>query len=213
MLQWVLASGNAGKLREFNRLFAPHGIEWVPQGQLGVSEAEEPHCTFLENALAKARHASQVTGLPALADDSGLCVPALQGAPGVLSARYATRFGLEKTDANNNTALLRALEHETRREAFFVCALVWVVHAQDPTPVVAQAFWQGHILRQAQGQGGFGYDPLFWVAEHQHTAASMPSALKNQCSHRAQATAVLLHALAQRLAWPALPGSHTLHTP
>lgn len=199
--RWVLASGNAGKLREFRDLFAPHGVDWVAQGELGVPDAEEPYHTFLENALTKARHASRLTGLPALADDSGLCVPALQGAPGVLSARYATLFGQAKSDANNNACLLEQLKHITDRRAYFVCAMVWVAHADDPTPLVAQRMWWGEVLQSAHGEGGFGYDPLFWVPEHGMTAAEMPKALKNQFSHRAQATAVLLDELSRRLQW------------
>lgn len=196
---WVLASGNAGKLKEFSALFAPWGITWVPQSELGVPEAEEPFHTFVENALAKARHASRLTGKPALADDSGLCVQALQGAPGVLSARYATLFGLEKSDANNNAKLIENLQGVVDRRAWFVCAMVWVAHADDPTPTIAQKLWYGEVIDQPHGEHGFGYDPHFWVPAHQCTAAEMPKDLKNLHSHRAQATQALLAELQQRL--------------
>jgi XTP/dITP diphosphohydrolase len=196
---WVLASGNAGKLAEFQGLFAPWGVQWVAQSELGVCEAEEPFDTFIENALVKARHASRVTGRPALADDSGLCVPALAGAPGVLSARYASLFGLEKSDANNNAVLIEHLQGVADRSAYFVCAMVWVAHAQDPTPIVAQKMWWGRVIDWPQGEHGFGYDPHFWLDEHQCTAAQMPKAQKNQHSHRAQATQALLLELQQRM--------------
>ncbi|MCQ8897340.1 RdgB/HAM1 family non-canonical purine NTP pyrophosphatase [Limnobacter humi] len=196
---WVLASGNQGKLKEFQDLFAPWGIAWVAQGELGVPDAEEPFHTFIENALTKARHASRLTGRPALADDSGLCVPALQGAPGVLSARYATLFGREKSDANNNACLVAQLKDITDRRAYFVCAMVWVAHADDPTPTVAQKMWWGEVLDTPQGEHGFGYDPHFWLPEHRCTAAEMPKAQKNLHSHRAQATQALLMELQQRL--------------
>ncbi|HEY1059102.1 MAG TPA: RdgB/HAM1 family non-canonical purine NTP pyrophosphatase [Limnobacter sp.] len=196
---WVLASGNKGKLKEFQDLFAPWGIEWVAQGELGVPDAEEPFHTFIENALTKARHASRLTGRPALADDSGLCVPALQGAPGVLSARYATLFGREKSDANNNACLVEQLKGIMDRRAYFVCAMVWVAHADDPTPTVAQKMWWGEVLDTPRGEHGFGYDPHFWLPEHACTAAQMPKAQKNQYSHRAQATQALLQELQQRL--------------
>lgn len=199
--KWVLASGNAGKLREFSRLFAPHQVELLPQGDLGVSECDEPYSTFLENALIKARNASSQTGLPALADDSGLCVPALKGAPGVLSARYATLFGHAKSDANNNQALAEKMQGIADRAAYFVCCLVWVAHAEDPTPIVAQRMWWGQFQAEASGAGGFGYDPHFYVPEHGCTAADMPSDLKNTVSHRAQATQALLGELSLRLGW------------
>lgn len=197
--EWVLASGNQGKLREFQDLFAPWGIGWVAQGQLGVPDAEEPFHTFVENALAKARHASRLTGRPALADDSGLCVPALQGAPGVLSARYATLFGQDKSDANNNACLVRQMQNIHDRKAYFVCAMVWVAHENDPTPSIAQKMWWGEVIDTPKGEEGFGYDPHFWLPEHDCTAAQMPRNLKNQLSHRAQATKALLEELQQRL--------------
>lgn len=197
--EWVLASGNKGKLREFQDLFAPWGVNWVAQVELGVPDAEEPFHTFVENALTKARHASRLTGRPALADDSGLCVPAIAGAPGVLSARYATLFGQEKSDANNNACLIEKLQGVEDRRAYFVCAMVWVAHADDPTPTIAQKMWWGEVIDTPQGEHGFGYDPHFWLPEHQCTAAQMPKELKNQFSHRALATQALLQELQQRL--------------
>jgi XTP/dITP diphosphohydrolase len=211
--RWVLASGNKGKLKEFSELFAPWGIDWVAQGDLGVPEAQEPFNTFIENALEKARHASRHTGLPALADDSGLCVPALMGAPGVKSARYATLFGRDKSDANNNAVLIEQLQildkkaviqnagtqQANSRRAYFVCAMVWVAHADDPTPTIAQKMWFGEVLDSPKGEHGFGYDPHFWVPDYQQTAAQMPRDLKNQISHRAQATQALLAELRGRL--------------
>lgn len=197
--EWVLASGNKGKLKEFKDLFAPWGVSWVAQGELGVPDAEEPFHTFVENALTKARHASRLTSRPALADDSGLCVPAIAGAPGVLSARYATLFGQEKSDASNNACLVEQLKGIDDRRAYFVCAMVWVAHADDPTPTIAQKMWWGEVIDIPQGEHGFGYDPHFWLPEHQCTAAQMPKELKNRFSHRAQATQALLVELQQRL--------------
>ena len=193
----VVASNNAGKLTEFQQLLCPLGLEFIPQGQLNVPEAEEPHVTFVENALAKARHASRITGLPALADDSGLCVEALQGAPGVLSARFA---GEPKSDERNNQKLLASLQGQTDRRAHFYCVLVLVRHADDPQPLIAEGEWHGEIVDDARGEGGFGYDPLFWVPQHGCTSAQLDSALKNQLSHRGQAMAVLLQRLKQRRA-------------
>jgi XTP/dITP diphosphohydrolase len=195
---WILASNNAGKLKELSALLAPLGVQCIAQTSLGIAEAAEPHCTFIENALAKARHASLHTGMPALADDSGLCMPALQGAPGVLSARYAQQHGLPKSDANNNQMLVQALQGIADRQAYYVCAMVWLAHAQDPTPLVAQAMWWGEIIDQPQGEGGFGYDPHFWLPQHGCTAAALPLAHKNQISHRALATQQLLAALKAR---------------
>lgn len=191
----VVASNNPGKLNEFQQLLSPLGLTFVPQGQLNVPEAEEPHCTFVENALAKARHASRITGLPALADDSGLCVEALMGAPGVLSARFA---GEPKNDARNNQKLLDELAGKQDRRAHFYCVLVLVRHADDPQPLIAEGEWHGEIVAEAAGEGGFGYDPLFWVPQHACTSAQLDAALKNQLSHRGQAMAVLLQRLQQR---------------
>ena len=188
----VLASNNAGKLREFSALLAPLGCQVIAQGELNVPEAEEPFHTFIENALAKARHASRLTGLPALADDSGLCVDALGGAPGVLSARFA---GEPKSDARNNAALLAALDGKTPRSGHYYCVLVLVRHADDPQPIIACGEWHGKILEAARGQGGFGYDPLFFVRDLDQTAAEIDHSLKNVLSHRGSAMRQLLDRL------------------
>ena len=180
----VLASGNAGKLKELSSLLAPLGIEVLPQSAFNVSEAEEPHPSFVENAIAKARHAARATGLPALADDSGLCVDVLGGAPGVLSARFA---GEPKSDARNNALLLERLAGEPNRRARFYCALALVRHADDPQPIIACGEWHGEILDAPRGTAGFGYDPLFLVSELEQTAAEIPSELKNVLSHRGNA--------------------------
>lgn len=189
----VLASNNAGKLREFSALLAPLGCQVIAQGELNVPEAEEPFHTFIENALAKARHASRLTGLPALADDSGLCVDALGGAPGVLSARFA---GEPKSDARNNAALLAALDGKTPRSGHYYCVLVLVRHADDPQPIIADGVWRGQVLSAAQGDGGFGYDPLFQAQGESVSVAEMDAAAKNAVSHRGQA----MRALAAKLA-------------
>ena len=188
----VLASGNAGKLKELSSLLAPLGIEVLPHTAVHVSEAEEPHPSFVENAIAKARHAARATGLPALADDSGLCVDALGGAPGVLSARFA---GEPKSDARNNALLLERLAGETNRRARFYCALVLVRHADDPQPIIACGEWHGEILEATRGHGGFGYDPLFLVPELDQTAAEIDHSLKNVLSHRGSAMRQLLERL------------------
>jgi len=192
MKKLVLASNNAKKMKELNALLAPLGFEVIPQGQLGIPEAEEPHCTFVENALAKARHAAAHSGLPALADDSGLCVEALHGAPGVLSARYA---GDPKSDARNNEKLLTHLKEHTNRKAHFYCVLVLVRAAHDPQPIIAEGEWPGKILPEQQGEGGFGYDPLFFVPEFGQTAAEMDSETKNRVSHRGRAMQKLIERL------------------
>ncbi|MBV8656478.1 MAG: RdgB/HAM1 family non-canonical purine NTP pyrophosphatase [Burkholderiales bacterium] len=189
MKQLVLASNNAGKLREFQRLFSTLSIELIPQGQLGVSEAEEPHATFVENALAKARHAAKVTGLPALADDSGICVPALGGAPGVYSARYA---GEPKSDARNNEKLVAALANHADRRAFYYAVLVLVRHADDPRPLIAEGRFEGEVIAAPRGDGGFGYDPYFWVPSLGKTVAELSPEEKNPISHRGRALAVLM---------------------
>jgi XTP/dITP diphosphohydrolase len=194
-MRLVLASNNAKKLKELSEILAPLGWELVPQGELGVPEAEEPHLTFVENALAKARHAAQLTGLPALADDSGLCVDALGGAPGVFSARYA---GEPKSDARNNEKLLADLAGQTNRAAHFTCLLVFVRHADDPQPLIAEGEWHGEIISEHRGAGGFGYDPLFFVPAAGQTAAEMPAAEKHQLSHRGQALQVLVERLQAR---------------
>jgi XTP/dITP diphosphohydrolase len=188
----VLASSNPGKLREIGQLLAPLAIEVVSQSDLQIAEADEPHATFLENALAKARHASRAAGLAALADDSGLCVPALGGEPGVHSAYYAGREGgREERDARNNAKLLRALAD--RRDAYYVCVVVFVRHPGDPRPLVAEGIWRGQIARAPRGSNGFGYDPLFLVGER--TAAELPAEEKNRVSHRGIALAKLITSL------------------
>ncbi|WP_018608612.1 RdgB/HAM1 family non-canonical purine NTP pyrophosphatase [Uliginosibacterium gangwonense] len=192
MKKLVMASNNVGKLREFQALLAPLGWEVIPQSELGVGEAEEPHCTFVENALAKARHAAQATGLPALADDSGICIHALGGAPGVQSARFA---GEPKSDENNNALLLEKLQDATDRSAHYVCVLVMVHSADDPQPLIAEGEWHGEILREPRGSGGFGYDPLFWLADLGQSAAEIPAQLKNTLSHRGAACRHLLERL------------------
>ena len=189
----VLASSNAGKLREFSNLLAGLDFDVVAQGDLGIESADEPHLTFLENALAKARHASECSGLPALADDSGLCVAALQGAPGVRSARFA---GPMADDAANNAELLRRLQEHDDRRAHYTCVLVAVASADDPEPLVADARWQGEILHSPRGFGGFGYDPLFHVPERGCSAAELPAEEKNRISHRGQALRELVRQLA-----------------
>jgi XTP/dITP diphosphohydrolase len=188
----VLASNNAKKLAELQALFAPLGIELVTQGSLGIPEAEEPFETFTENALAKARHAARLSGLPALADDSGLAVEALGGAPGVRSARYALDAGGEKSDAANNERLLREMAGIEDRRARFVCALVAVRSADDPEPLIAMGRWMGEILTAPSGTGGFGYDPLMQIPALGQTVASVPAEVKNRHSHRALAAVHLI---------------------
>ncbi len=190
MARIVLASGNRGKLAEFNHLLADSGLDVVAQGELGVADIEETGLTFVENALLKARHAARVTGLPALADDSGLCVDALRGAPGLYSARYA---GIHGDNAANNARLLCDLDGVPagQRRAFFICVLVLLRHADDPAPLVAEGRWHGRVLDAPRGDGGFGYDPLFLPDGHTLAAAELDKALKNRISHRGQALAQL----------------------
>jgi XTP/dITP diphosphohydrolase len=188
----VLASNNAGKLREFAELLGPLGFELRPQGEFNVPEADEPHATFLENALEKARHAARLTGLPALADDSGVCVNALGGAPGVFSARYA---GEPKSDARNNQKLIDELTRHADHSAYYYCVLVYLRHADDPQPVIADGRWEGKIIATPRGQGGFGYDPYFLLPDSGMTAAEMPAAEKNRLSHRGQALRSLVEKL------------------
>jgi XTP/dITP diphosphohydrolase len=190
MQRIVLASSNRGKLAEFNTLLADSRFEVVPQAQLGVADAEETGLTFVENALLKARHASQVTGLPALADDSGLCVPHLRGAPGLYSARYSGGHG---DNAANNAKLLRELDGALpeQRGAFFICVLALLWHADDPAPLIAEGRWHGRVLDAPRGEQGFGYDPLFLPHQQQLSAAELDPAVKNRLSHRGQAMAQL----------------------
>lgn len=195
MKRVVIASNNQGKLREIGRILAPLGLEIVPQSSLGVPDAAEPFGTFIENALVKARHASQHTGLPALADDSGICVDALGGAPGVYSARYA---GQPSSDARNNARLLAELEPFSDRRAHYYCVIVFLRHAEDPEPLIAEGAWYGEILREHRGSGGFGYDPLFLIPEVGKTGAEIPIEEKNRISHRGKALAALCEKLESR---------------
>ncbi|HLU79569.1 MAG TPA: RdgB/HAM1 family non-canonical purine NTP pyrophosphatase [Burkholderiaceae bacterium] len=191
----VLASGNAGKLREFSAILQQAGIRMVAQNELGVSEADEPHSTFVENAIAKARHASLHTGRPALADDSGLCVPALGGAPGVYSARYASMNGGEKSDLANNMRLVSQLSGLEDHSAFYVAVLVYMNGPDDPCPLIAEGRWHGKIVAEPKGEHGFGYDPHFWLPEYGCTVAQLDPAEKNRVSHRGRALARLLEQL------------------
>ncbi len=193
MNKLVIASNNPGKLREFEKMLAPLGIEVLTQAQLGISEAEEPHCTFVENALAKARHVSRASGLPALADDSGICVEALGGAPGVISARYAGDN--PKSDRRNNDKLLQDMQGVTDRRAHYYCVLVLVRHADDPQPIIAEGEWWGEIAHEERGDGGFGYDPMFWLPELGKMSAELTHDEKAQISHRAKALKGLLEKL------------------
>ncbi len=197
LTELVLASGNQGKRREFERLLLPLGVAVWDQASLGVTPAPEPHETYLENALAKARHASALTGKPALADDSGLSVSALGGAPGVRSARYAAAVAGLTQDEANNAQLVRALSGAATREAMYVAILVLVRRADDPLPIIAQGFWEGEIIDQPRGEGGFGYDPHFWLPDLEQTAAQLTPEIKNTLSHRALATQTLIAAMRQ----------------
>ncbi|MBH9578721.1 RdgB/HAM1 family non-canonical purine NTP pyrophosphatase [Inhella proteolytica] len=199
MPELVLASNNAKKLAELQALLP--GIQVRCQGELGVGEAEEPHGTFVENALAKARHAARITGRPALADDSGLCVDALQGRPGVQSARYAALAGGERSDAANNALLLATLQGQADRRAHFACVLVALRHADDPQPLIAQGRWLLEVLAAPRGEGGFGYDPLVAPRGQSRSVAQMSASEKNTLSHRAQAMAQLRAQLAEAWGW------------
>ncbi len=188
----VLASGNPGKLREFRELLAPFDFEIVAQGELGILDADEPHDTFVENALAKARHAAALSGLPALADDSGICVSALGGEPGVHSARFA---GEPKSDARNNEKLLGLLAGVADRAAHYYAVIVLVRHAHDPEPLIAQGRWHGEVIDVPRGKGGFGYDPHFLIPALGQTAAELSPEQKNAVSHRGQALRRLIELL------------------
>lgn len=198
----VLASGNAGKLRELQQMLQPLGLELVPQSELAIDDAEETGLTFIENAILKARHASAASGLPAIADDSGLAVDALGGAPGIYSARFADAAPdaeRAQRDAANNSKLLQLLEglEGPERSAHFYCVLVYLRHAEDPTPIVSQGMWSGQILTAAAGEGGFGYDPLFFVPERGCSSAQLSATEKNRISHRAQAMETLIQQLSR----------------
>ena len=199
MKKLILASGNAGKLREIQAILAPLGCEVLIQAALGIADAEEPHFTFIENALAKARHAAKRAGLPALADDSGVCAVALGGEPGVHSARYAgnpaSREDGRGRDARNNDKLVAALAACTDRRAYYYCAMVLVRHAADPQPVIGEGYWWGEISEHARGRNGFGYDPHFFLPELGKTAAELDPEQKNRLSHRGQALRQLVEKL------------------
>lgn len=188
-MRFVLASNNPGKLREFSQLFEPLGIEIIPQGDLEIPAAAEPYDRFIDNALAKARHASRLSGLPAIADDSGICVDALGGAPGVRSARFA---GEACSDADNNQKLLALMANQANREAHYVCALALVRNADDPKPMTVETRWEGRILDEPRGAHGFGYDPYFYLPDLQMTAAELSPEQKNAISHRGQALSLLM---------------------
>jgi len=201
MKKLVIASSNPGKLREIGQMLAPLAIEVLPQTGFGVPEADEPHCTFVENALAKARHASRCTGLPALADDSGICVAALGGEPGVHSARYAADLpagvsrGREHQDQCNNAKLIAQLQNHADRRAHYYCVIVLVHHAEDPEPLIAEGRWHGEVTDTPRGSGGFGYDPYFYLPGFGRTAAELTADEKNAISHRGKALAQLVEKL------------------
>jgi XTP/dITP diphosphohydrolase len=196
MKKLVLASGNAGKLREIQAILSPMGCEILAQSALGIADTEEPHLSFIENALEKARHAAAHAGLPALADDSGVCVPALGGEPGVHSARYAGDAGArDERDARNNAKLIAALAACTDRRAYYYCAMVLVRHAADPQPLIGEGYWWGEISEKARGHNGFGYDPHFLLPELGRTAAELDPEQKNRLSHRGQALRQLVEKL------------------
>lgn len=188
----VIASGNPGKLREFSALLDPLNLELLPQSAFEMPEVDEPYPTFIENALIKARHACRHSGLPALADDSGICVNTLNGAPGVLSARYA---GEPKSDQRNNQKLVDTLRQAPDRSAYYYCVIVLLRHADDPQPIISEGLWQGNIILTPRGDGGFGYDPYFYIPELQKTAAELHSDVKNTISHRGKALARLIQNL------------------
>ncbi|GAB5380473.1 MAG: XTP/dITP diphosphatase [Aliiglaciecola sp.] len=194
----VLATGNQGKVREFSRLLENFPYEVLPQSEFDVPEAEETGTTFVENAIIKARNAAQKTGLPAIADDSGLAVDALDGAPGVYSSRYA---GPHASDSDNVDKLLHALKdvNEANRTARFLCVIVFMRSAQDPTPIICQGEWHGHISSVRRGEDGFGYDPVFWVSSQNQTAAQLIPDVKNRLSHRGKAMKILLEKLSDKL--------------
>ena len=196
----VVATGNPGKVRELAAALAGLPFELVAQDELGIEAAPETACTFLENALAKARHAAGQSGLPAIADDSGLVVPSLGGAPGIRSARYA---GAYATDADNNAKLLRELGTSTPCAAYFTCCLVYMASPSDPAPVVATARWHGQVIASPRGSNGFGYDPFFLVPNLGKTSAQLPLAEKNRLSHRGQACRLLARLLAETGGMPA----------
>ena len=192
MKKLVIASNNPGKLREIDRILQPLGLEVLPQSAFHIPDADEPYCTFIENCLTKARHASELAGLPALADDSGICVDVLNGAPGVYSARFA---GEPKSDQRNNEKMIELLKHETNRKAHYYCVIILVRHPHDPQPIIAEGSWHGEIIDTPRGSGGFGYDPYFLVSGLNQTGAELPADVKNGMSHRGKALAELVEKL------------------
>jgi XTP/dITP diphosphohydrolase len=202
MKKIVIASNNPGKLREFGQMLAPLDIEIIPQSQLGIPETDEPHATFIENALAKARHASRLSGMPAFADDSGICVAALGGEPGVHSARFAGEpaaniaRGREEQDRRNNERLIALLKGQRDRRAHYYCVIVLMRHGQDPEPLIVEGRWHGELIETPRGTNGFGYDPYFHLPEFGRTAAELAPEEKNAVSHRGKALAALLARLA-----------------
>jgi XTP/dITP diphosphohydrolase len=198
MKQIVLASNNKGKLAELQAMFAPLGLQLIAQAELNIPEAEEPFHTFVENALAKARHASRLSGLPALADDAGLCVDAFNGLPGVQTAFYCTQFGYEKSDDNNRRALLEQMQNTSNRRAALVSTLVALRHADDPEPLIASGRAVGEITRELRGDKGFGFDPVMFIPEMNMTFAQMSEAEKNARSHRGQAASLMRELMQQR---------------
>jgi XTP/dITP diphosphohydrolase len=194
MQKLVIASSNSGKLREIGQLLKPLGIEVLPQSVFNVAESEEPYSSFIENALAKARHASRCIGLPALADDSGICVNALNGKPGILSARYA---GEPRSDERNNQKLVDVLTNQADRKAHYYCVIVLVRHPDDPQPLIADGSWHGEIVLRPRGAGGFGYDPYFFLPDLGKTAAELPAEQKNRISHRGKALARLVERISE----------------
>ena len=198
MKQIVLASNNKGKLAELQAMFAPLGLQLIAQAELKIPEAEEPFHTFVENALAKARHASRISGLPALADDAGLCVDAFNGLPGVQTAFYCTQFGYEKSDDNNRRALLEQMQNTSNRRAALVSTLVALRHADDPEPLIASGRAVGDITRELRGDKGFGFDPVMFIPEMNMTFAEMSEAEKNARSHRGQAARLMRELMQQR---------------
>lgn len=196
----VLASNNAGKVKEFNALLSPLGVEVIPQGLLGIPSCEEPFPSFVENAITKARHASKLSGLPALADDSGICVDALNGLPGVVSARFAlSDQKKDPSDDDNNALLIKKLTGVSQRSAHFTCTLVYLDSADDPEPLIAVGKWHGQIIESPKGESGFGYDPLFLIPELGKTAAELSSEEKNKISHRALALVQLMSSLKNKI--------------
>ncbi|QJR81718.1 RdgB/HAM1 family non-canonical purine NTP pyrophosphatase [Alteromonas pelagimontana] len=193
----VLATGNSGKVKEFTQLFQAMNVTIVPQKELGVTDVPETGTTFIENAIIKARHAARLTGLPAIADDSGLVVNALGGAPGIYSARFA---GEQATDSDNIQLLLSRLQDEADRRAHFICTLAFMRHGDDPVPLISEGHWHGVITHELDGAGGFGYDPVFYIPTQERTAAQLDRQVKNQLSHRGKAMSFLLENMRQTFA-------------